>query len=355
MNSAASGTRRVSHRHDLAHGVTQGESRYGQHAWPSTTTCDRIRNLTRVDLPDGRVLEYLIDGQNRRIGKKVDGVLVQGWLYRDQLKPVAELDGSGQVVARFVYGSNPLVPDYMIKDGTTYRILTDHLGSPRLVVDTATGSVVQRRDYDAWGRVTLDTNPGFQPFGFAGGLEDPDTGLVRFGARDYDPEVGRWTAKDAVGFRSADANLYRYAFGDPINRVDPNGQAAAAIGPIITATVLAVELAATGVTVSVLLVAAIDPDGAYRTWEQLQGEAAPLTAIAVGAPLTGGAMVACTQTAVAAAPTVVTLVGTHPYALQQAGDFVQGVLVPGPPPMSLGGLLGFLVSELQNFVSEQAR
>ncbi len=47
---------------------------------------------------------------------------------------------------------------------------------------------------DAWGQVLADSSPGFQPFGFAGGLWDRDTGLVRFGARDYDPEVGRWTS-----------------------------------------------------------------------------------------------------------------------------------------------------------------
>jgi hypothetical protein len=39
-------------------------------------------------------------------------------------------------------------------------------------------------DYDAWGNVLLDTNPGFQPFGFAGGLYDRDTRLVKFGARE---------------------------------------------------------------------------------------------------------------------------------------------------------------------------
>jgi len=54
------------------------------------------------------------------------------------------------------------VPDYMVKGGNTYRIVTDHLGSPRLVVDVATGSVAQRMDFDAWGNVLLDTNPGFQ-------------------------------------------------------------------------------------------------------------------------------------------------------------------------------------------------
>jgi uncharacterized protein RhaS with RHS repeats len=71
-------------------------------------------------------------------------------------------------------------------DGTVYRFITDHLGSVRLVVNAADGTVAQRIDYDAFGRVLADTNPGFQPFGFAGGLYDAGTGLVRFGARDYD-------------------------------------------------------------------------------------------------------------------------------------------------------------------------
>ena len=48
-------------------------------------------------------MEYILDALNRRIGKKVDGVLVQGFLYQDGLKPVAELDGANQVVSRFVY------------------------------------------------------------------------------------------------------------------------------------------------------------------------------------------------------------------------------------------------------------
>jgi YD repeat-containing protein len=82
---------------------------------------------------------------------------------------VAELDGSGNVVSRFVYGSRPNVPDYMIRCGRTYRILSDHLGSPRLVVDTSTGAIAQRLDYDEWGRMLQDTAPGLQPFGFAGG------------------------------------------------------------------------------------------------------------------------------------------------------------------------------------------
>jgi hypothetical protein len=77
----------------------------------------------------------------------------------------------------------------MIKGGTTYRLLTDHVGSIRLVVDSSTGAIAQRIDYDEFGQILLDTNPGFQPFGFAGGLYDQHTGLTRFGALSGTPET----------------------------------------------------------------------------------------------------------------------------------------------------------------------
>jgi len=184
---------------------------------------DVLGNLMSAVLPNATTVDYVIDGRNRRVGKKVNGVLTQGFLYRDQLNPVAELDGTGAVVARFVYGSKANVPDYMVKAGVTYRIISDHLGSPRLVINTTDNTIAQRMDYDDWGNVTQDTSPGFQPFGFAGGIYDRDTGLTRFGARDYDPETGRWTAKDPIGFEGEDTNLYGYTFSDPVNYIDPDG------------------------------------------------------------------------------------------------------------------------------------
>ena len=184
---------------------------------------DALGNLLKVTLPNGTVIDYLIDGNNRRIGKKVNGTLAQGFLYQGGLRPVAELDGSNAVVSRFVYATHINVPDYMVEGGVTYRLITDQLGSPRLVVNAATGAVAQRIDYDEFGQVLSDSNPGFQPFGFAGGLYDRNTKLVRFGARDYDAETGRWTAKDPIGFGGGDGDLYGYVGGEPISRTDPLG------------------------------------------------------------------------------------------------------------------------------------
>ena len=184
---------------------------------------DLLGNLISVTLPNGTFIEYIIDGQNRRVGKKVDGVFQKGWLYQDQLNPVVELDENGDPALGFVYGTKGHVPNFMVTSTTSYRIITDHLGSVRLVVNAGTGAVMQRLEYDEFGNVIVDTNPGFQPFGYAGGLYDAQTGLVRFGARDYDAETGRWTAKDPIGFVGDNFNLYNYCNNDPINLVDYHG------------------------------------------------------------------------------------------------------------------------------------
>jgi len=186
-------------------------------------TYDTLGNLQHVGLPSGHSIDYVVDGLNRRIGKKVDGTLVQGFLYLNRLHPAAELDGSGHIISTFIYADRTNVPSYMIKGTQAYRIIADQLGSPRLVVDASTGAIMQELDYDEWGNVVNDTNPGFQPFGFAGGIYDRDIGLVRFGARDYDPSTARWTAKDPINFVGDSANLYAYVGGNPLSRIDASG------------------------------------------------------------------------------------------------------------------------------------
>ncbi|MDO9183630.1 MAG: RHS repeat-associated core domain-containing protein [Bacteriovorax sp.] len=81
-------------------------------------------------------------------------------------------------------------------------------------------------NHDEFGKATMDTSPGLQPFGFAGGLYDSDTKLVRFGLRDFDSEIGRWNSKDVIRFKAGDTNLYGYTFADPVNWIDPSGKIA---------------------------------------------------------------------------------------------------------------------------------
>jgi RHS repeat-associated protein len=126
----------------------------------------------------------------------------------------------------------------MVKGGVTYRFIKDQVGSPRLVVDVATGTVAQRIDYDVFGMVTLNSNPGFQPFGFGGGVYDADTGFVRFGARDYDARTGRWTAKDPIRWQGDQENLYVYVGGDPVNWVDPSGESWLIAGALAIAAIV---------------------------------------------------------------------------------------------------------------------
>jgi RHS repeat-associated protein len=184
---------------------------------------DALGNLRQVALPGGMQIEYLIDPLNRRIGKKKNGQLQNGLIYQDGLRPLAEIKPGGGIRSIFLFGEKPNVPSAMLREGKAYRIISDHLGSVRMVIDADTGEVVQWLEYDVWGKVVHDTHPGWQPFGFAGGLYDPDTELTRFGARDYDAETGRWTAKDPILFAGGDANLYGYVLQDPVNWIDPEG------------------------------------------------------------------------------------------------------------------------------------
>ena len=188
----------------------------------TTYQYDVLGNLTSVSLPNGTQVTYVVDAESNRVGKKVNGILVAGYLY-DGRDLVAQLDGNNQILSQFIYASGGNTPDYMVRGGVTYRIFSDHVGNPRLVVNASTGQVAQRMDYDEFGNVINDTNPGFQPFGFAGGLYDQHSKLVRFGARDYDAVTGRWTAKDPISFSGGDTNLYGYVLNDPVNMVDPAG------------------------------------------------------------------------------------------------------------------------------------
>jgi RHS repeat-associated protein len=108
--------------------------------------------------------------------------------------------------------------------GEWYYVLTDQVGTPRMVVDSA-GNILRKIEWDSYGRQMSDSNPSFElAVGFAGGILDPLTGLVRFGLRDYDPATGRMTAWDPLLFAGRQMNLYQYAGNNPVIMTDRSGE-----------------------------------------------------------------------------------------------------------------------------------
>lgn len=189
---------------------------------------DNFGNLRKAILKNGDEIEYIIDGKNRITGKKVNNVVTKKYVYKDLLNPIAELDENNNIQTIFIYGSDKESPDLIYKpnnpvNNQLFRVVKDNIGSVKKVI-SQNGEIVQEINYDTFGKVIFNTSPDFQPFGFAGGIYDNHTKLVRFGARDYDSETGRWTAKDPIGFKGGDTNLYGYVLQDPVNLRDVNGK-----------------------------------------------------------------------------------------------------------------------------------
>ncbi len=178
--------------------------------------------LLSANLPDGRVISYAHDPMGRRVAKSINGVVVEKYLWQGATTLLAVYDGVGNLIQRFEYADGRM-PVAVAQSGQVFYLGYDQVGSLRVVADSA-GNIPKKIDYDSFGNILSDSNPSFSvPFGFAGGLHDRDTGLVRFGARDYDPATGKWTAKDPIDFGGGDLNLFEYCLENPVNAVDIGG------------------------------------------------------------------------------------------------------------------------------------
>ena len=92
-----------------------------------------------------------------------------------------------------------------------------------MAITDASGNIVQRYSYEAFGQLTA-SDPTFDNFYTYTGREyDKETGLYYYRARYYDAMEGRFISKDPIGFAGGDVNLYNYVGGNPINYVDPSG------------------------------------------------------------------------------------------------------------------------------------
>ncbi len=112
-------------------------------------------------------------------------------------------------------------------DGTVtnvYYPISDHIGSIRGLVDADTGALVAEYEYDTYGVLLEEVGERAEacPFRFSSKYYDPETQLLYFGYRYYNPASTKWLTVDPLQERGG-LNLTVYCGGDPVNQVDPLG------------------------------------------------------------------------------------------------------------------------------------
>ena len=127
---------------------------------------------------------------------------------------------TGGVSTSFIRDAGGALIGMRTSTGASYYYTSDALGSTILLTDNAQAAAATYT-YDSWGNTTTTgTQAATNPWQYAGGYKDTTTGYTKFGARYYNPAVGRFTQPDPSG---QDANRYAYVSCNPINATDPTG------------------------------------------------------------------------------------------------------------------------------------
>jgi RHS repeat-associated protein len=169
-------------------------------------------------------ISYEYDALGRRVKKTVSGTVTQYLLDGDE--EIAELDGAGAVLRRYITG--PKIDERIAQvEGSGTGVLPsyyhiNHQGSVMAMTD-GPGTVTERMSYDEYGNLSADSVVTGQQFRYAGRRFDPETGLYFYRARYYSPVLGRFLQADPLGYTDS-FNLYAYTDNDPVNGTDPSGQ-----------------------------------------------------------------------------------------------------------------------------------
>ena len=193
-------------------------------------TWDYENELTQVVLPGtGGTVNFKYDPFGRRIQKSFTQngtTTTTDYLYDGKDRSanlIEELDGAGNVLAR--YTESGLIDDALstLRAGATSYYQADGLGSVTSLSSSA-GSLANTYTYDSFGKLTASTGSLTNPFQYTAREFDPETGLLYYRARYYDPNVGRFISEDPIGF-GAGVNFYDYVLNNPVRSKDPFGLA----------------------------------------------------------------------------------------------------------------------------------
>ena len=105
------------------------------------------------------------------------------------------------------------------EDTDVYYIHTDHLGSAVRLTDED-GEIVQSTAYDPYGATVYSSGVDQTSYQFTGQELDEETGLYYYGARYYDPGLGRFIQPDTI---LDGLNRFTYCYNNPIKYTDPTG------------------------------------------------------------------------------------------------------------------------------------
>lgn len=189
-------------------------------------------SLAKVVRPDKREVEFTYDALGRRLSKSF-GTTVTRWVWNGNVPlhqwklrreySVMEdrwhTDTERRDMTVWLFDEESFVPVAMIKEGRSYSILTDQLGTPTEAYD-AEGSEVWSRVLDMDGNVIEETgNKGMVPFLFQGQFYDRETGLAYNRFRYYSPKMGMYVSQDPIGLAGGILNLYGYV-DDTLSFID---------------------------------------------------------------------------------------------------------------------------------------
>ncbi|MDG6225788.1 MAG: RHS repeat-associated core domain-containing protein [Candidatus Thermoplasmatota archaeon] len=170
--------------------------------------------------------EYAYDGLGNRVSISENGV--PSYLLVDPIgmgEVVGVYDENQTLVSRFIYGSDLVSMETGTGDSYFYNF--DAMGNTHELTDS-TGATVNSYSYLPFGEVLSEQGSVSNPFRFVGekGVMADPSGLIHMRAREYSPQMGRFTSMDPMGISAGDLNLYRYVFNSPTNLVDPEGLSA---------------------------------------------------------------------------------------------------------------------------------